>query len=170
MTTTYINAFQSTVNRDKFNFYLRDKNRVDQPFFQADSIHPSYLTHHVQTRKVQWINVIAPNVGDTVIVELAKVLQKQLTSYSHFMARLGGDEFCVVLKNIDQKKALEFFIKLKSAITEVVIQTKEIKELRMSVSIGVTFNDMNDLEEMINQADKALYVAKKNGRNRVEVA
>ena len=110
------------------------------------------------------------NVGDTVIVELAKILQKQLTSYSHFMARLGGDEFCVVLKNIDQKKALEFFIKLKSAITEVVIQTKEIKELRMSVSIGVTFNDMNDLEEMINQADKALYVAKKNGRNRVEVA
>ena len=47
---------------------------------------------------------------------------------------------------------------------------EEIKELRMSVSIGVTFNDMNDLEEMINQADKALYVAKKNGRNRVEVA
>ena len=70
MTTTYINAFQSTVNRDKFNFYLRDKNRVDQPFFQADSIHPSYLTHHVQTRKVQWINAIAPNVGDTVIVRV----------------------------------------------------------------------------------------------------
>ena len=70
MTTTYINAFQSTVNRDKFNFYLRDKNRADQTIFQADSIHPSYLTHHVQTRKVQWINAIAPNVGDTVIVRV----------------------------------------------------------------------------------------------------
>ena len=70
MTTIHINAFQSQTNPDKFNFYLRDADRNDQPYFQADSIHPSYLTHHVQTRKVQWINAIAPNIGDTVVAHV----------------------------------------------------------------------------------------------------
>ncbi|WP_041956996.1 GGDEF domain-containing response regulator [Sulfurospirillum arsenophilum] len=114
-------------------------------------------------------DTLGHHVGDTVIVELAKTLQKHLT-HEHFLARLGGDEFCVVLKNIDQKKALEFFIKLKSAIASVHIKTKEKKDLNISVSIGVTFGDLGSVEEMINQADKALYVAKKNGKNRVEVA
>jgi len=50
------------------------------------------------------------------------------------------------------------------------IHTKEKKDLRVSVSIGVTFGDLESVEEMINQADKALYIAKKNGRNRVEVS
>lgn len=70
MTTIHINAFQSQTNPNKFNFYLRDADRNDQPYFQADSIHPSYLTHHVQTRKVQWINAIAPNIDDTVVVHV----------------------------------------------------------------------------------------------------
>jgi len=40
----------------------------------------------------------------------------------------------------------------------------------VNISIGVTFGDLESVEEMINQADKALYISKKNGRNRVEVA
>ena len=45
-----------------------------------------------------------------------------------------------------------------------------MQNLNVTVSIGVTFNDLESVEEMINQADKALYAAKKNGKNRVEVA
>jgi len=114
-------------------------------------------------------DTLGHNVGDAVIVELARALEKQLT-HEHLIARLGGDEFCVVLKNSDQKKALEFFLKLKNAISPLHIKVKEAKNLNVTVSIGVTFNDLESVEEMINQADKALYTAKKNGKNRVEVA
>ena len=108
-------------------------------------------------------------MGDTVIVELAKTLRKDL-NHEHFIARLGGDEFCVVLKNSEQKKALEFFIKLKSAISRIHIKMKEAETISITASIGVTFGDLGSLDEMINQADQALNVAKKNGKNRVEVA
>jgi diguanylate cyclase (GGDEF)-like protein len=114
-------------------------------------------------------DTLGHNVGDAVIVELARTLEKQLT-HEHLIARLGGDEFCVVLKNSDQKKALEFFLKLKNAISPLHVKAKEAKNLNVTVSIGVTFNDLESVEEMINQADKALYSAKKNGKNRVEVA
>lgn len=114
-------------------------------------------------------DTLGHRVGDTVIVELAKTLKEHLL-HDHFIARIGGDEFCLVLKDIEQKKALEFFLKLKSAVNHIHIKTKEGDSLTISVSIGVTFGDLESVEEMINQADKALYIAKKNGRNRIEVA
>ena len=73
-------------------------------------------------------------------------------------------------KTVSKKKALEFFIKLKSAISGLMIKTKENQNVTVTTSIGVTFGDLGSLEEMINQADQALYRAKDNGKNRVEVA
>ncbi|AFL68018.1 GGDEF domain-containing response regulator [Sulfurospirillum barnesii] len=114
-------------------------------------------------------DTLGHRVGDTVIVELAKKFKEYLV-HDHFLARIGGDEFCLVLKNMEQKKALEFFLKLKSVISTIQIKTKEGDTLGVSVSIGVTFGDLESVEEMINQADRGLYLAKKNGKNRIEVA
>ncbi|MDN5377494.1 MAG: hypothetical protein PWQ42_790, partial [Sulfurospirillum sp.] len=44
------------------------------------------------------------------------------------------------------------------------------KKIHFTVSIGVAFSDEENFEEMLNQADMALYGAKKNGKNRVEIA
>lgn len=108
------------------------------------------------------------DVGDMVLVELAKVLKNNLKG-SDIVARFGGEEFCIVLKNIEQKKALEYFIKLKGSIAAMAIRTKETKAFNVTVSIGVAFNDASSLDEILKQADMALYQAKKNGKNRVEV-
>lgn len=108
------------------------------------------------------------DVGDMVLVELAKVLKNNLKG-SDIVARFGGEEFCIVLKNIEQKKALEYFIKLKESIAAMAIRTKETKAFNVTVSIGVAFNDASSLDEILKQADTALYHAKKNGKNRVEV-
>jgi len=143
---------------------------MQEYFKEAKRKNESFAMGLIDVDNFKQINdTLGHRVGDTVIVELAKTLQKHLT-HDHFIARLGGDEFCVVLKNIDQKKALEFFIKLNHAVAGLHIHTKEKKDLSISVSIGVTFGDLESVEEMINQADKALYIAKKNGRNRVEVS
>lgn len=108
------------------------------------------------------------NIGDCVIVGLSELLKKYF-DIDAFSARLGGDEFCVVLKNCEPKKALSYFVKLTDAVSRLSIQCPTAKTLHVTVSIGVTFNDVGSLEETINQADKALYKAKQNGRNRVEV-
>jgi len=106
--------------------------------------------------------------GDSVIVMLSEQLKKQQWP-DMFIARFGGDEFCVVLKKCDPKKALEYFIKLTDTISHIPVPLKDVNPLHVSISIGVTFNDVGSLKEIIKQADEALYKAKKNGRNRVEV-
>ena len=108
------------------------------------------------------------DVGDFVLAELAKNLKNNLKG-SDIIARFGGEEFCIVLKNINQKKALEYFIKLKGTIASVAIRPKSVKAFNITVSIGVAFDDANTLDEILKQADNALYSAKKNGKNRVEV-
>jgi len=141
---------------------------MQEYFKEAKKKNESFALGLIDLDSFKQINdTLGHHVGDAVIVELAKTLQKHL-KHEHLLARLGGDEFCVVLKNIDQKKALEFFIKLKSAIAS--LHVKEKKDLTVSVSIGVTFGDLESVEEMINQAETALHIAKKNGKNRVEVA
>jgi len=107
-------------------------------------------------------------IGDFVLIELAKILKNNLKG-SDIVSRFGGEEFCIVLKNIDHKKALEYFIKLKSSISNVTIRPKEAKSFNITVSIGVAFGDANTLDDIFKQADNALYSAKKNGKNRVEV-
>jgi diguanylate cyclase (GGDEF)-like protein len=109
------------------------------------------------------------DVGDNVIVTLAKVLKDHLKG-SDIVARFGGEEFCVVLKNVDQKKALEFFFKLRTIIATTPIRPHGQKAFNFTVSMGVTFSDLESVDAMLKHADKALYKAKQNGKNRVEVA
>ena len=109
------------------------------------------------------------SVGDMVMVELVQNIEKSLDN-GDIVARFGDEEFCVVLKNKDHKKALEWFLKLKSKINSLSLRTKEGKNVGFSLSIGVAFSDGGDTNEMLKQADFALRKAKQNGKNRVEIA
>ena len=108
------------------------------------------------------------DIGDFVIIELAKMFKDTLKN-SDIAARFGGEEFCIVLKNIEQKKALEYFIKLKESIASMALRPKGAKAFNTTISMGIAFNDTSTLDEILKQADNALYNAKKNGKNRVEV-
>lgn len=109
------------------------------------------------------------DVGDNVLIVLAKTLKENLKG-SDIVARFGGEEFCVVLKKIDHKKALEFFFKLRTIIATTPVRHSGHKPFNFTVSMGVTFSDLENVDEMLKQADKALYKAKQNGKNRVEIA
>ena len=110
------------------------------------------------------------DVGDSAIVTLATLLKNSVKG-SDIVARFGGEEFCVVLKNIEQKNAVELFVKLRAHIATTAIRPKNNKAFNISVSIGVAFSEKGKtLETLLKEADNALYHAKKNGKNRVEVA
>ncbi|WP_169752824.1 GGDEF domain-containing response regulator [Campylobacter mucosalis] len=109
------------------------------------------------------------DVGDKVIQTLAKKLDDSVKGRD-VVARFGGEEFCVVLKNIQKTDAIKFFVAVRSAMAANVVEYKD-QTIKFTVSIGVAFSDnQRDIHELLEMADSALYNAKENGRNRVEIA
>ena len=107
--------------------------------------------------------------GDKVLQFLAKKLIDE-TKGGDIVARFGGEEFCIVLKNISQEEAVKFFVNLRANIATKTVTLKK-DSVKFTVSIGVAFGRSDyTLDEILEFADDALYAAKENGRNRVEIA
>jgi diguanylate cyclase (GGDEF)-like protein len=108
-------------------------------------------------------------VGDKVLVAVAEVLSGKLRK-TDLLARYGGEEFVIILFNTQKEKALEIAEKLRCAVAEFPLLDAE--KIKMTVSIGVATLglDSNTLDELLSDADKGLYNAKSQGRNRVAIA
>lgn len=107
--------------------------------------------------------------GDKVLKSIAKILNDN-TKGSDIVARFGGEEFCVVLKKISKEEAVKFFVNLRAKVAENEVVIKKQK-IRVTISIGVSFgNGHCEIDDMLEACDSALYTAKENGRNRVEIA
>ncbi|MDF2614508.1 MAG: diguanylate cyclase [Clostridia bacterium] len=106
------------------------------------------------------------NQGDYALQELVRTVQKNIRKYDVF-ARFGGEEFIVVLPETDIRNAKEVAERIREAVENHKIKGIE----KMTVSLGVAGFVEGDMEEsIIKRADAALYEAKNNGRNRVEIA
>jgi diguanylate cyclase (GGDEF)-like protein/PAS domain S-box-containing protein len=101
--------------------------------------------------------------GDQVIKAVADVL-KSCTRDSDLVGRHGGEEFCVVLPQIHLDKAAQIGERIRRAI-----EKESCSGVNITASLGVSSleSKINKPDELIDQADKALYAAKKSGRNRV---
>ncbi len=101
--------------------------------------------------------------GDQVIKAVADVL-KTCTRDTDLVGRYGGEEFCVVLPKLYLDKAAQIAERIRQAI-----EKKSCSGVKITVSLGVSSleSNTNKPDELVDQADKALYAAKKSGRNRV---
>lgn len=107
--------------------------------------------------------------GDRALKALAKKLIDE-TKKGDLVARFGGEEFCIVLKNVSNEDAVKFFVNLRASIANCKVQLKK-EHIKFTISIGVAFSRSDyRLDELLELADEALYRAKENGRNRVEIA
>ncbi len=107
-------------------------------------------------------------VGDEVLVELAGRL-KALVRKNDAVARYGGEEFAVVLDSVGEKNARSIAGKMRKAIASRPFSTTA-GQLTITASFGFSVlrkDDATTKREFLDQADKALYHAKENGRNRV---
>lgn len=105
-------------------------------------------------------------VGDEVLCAVSAVL-KQAARESDFMARIGGEEFGLLFPDATPDTAAAVAERMRSAVQGFPIVTASGIELRITISIGLA-PLTGSLTEALSQADKALYKAKNNGRNRVE--
>ena len=104
--------------------------------------------------------------GDRVLQEVAKAVRRNIRRTDVF-ARWGGEEFVLLLPKTDLEGAKKVAEKLRKALEDLVIEPFGI---RVTASFGVTeIEPREDLDTAFARADKALYRAKRRGKNRVEV-
>lgn len=103
------------------------------------------------------------SMGDLVLKRVAKCLRETVGELN-LVCRYGGEEFVILLVHHDQEKATAVGERLRKAI-----QALDLAPLSLTASLGVSCinSDTNDPQDLLDQADKAMYVAKRNGRNRV---
>jgi diguanylate cyclase (GGDEF)-like protein/putative nucleotidyltransferase with HDIG domain len=107
--------------------------------------------------------------GDAVLKGIAEVFRAQLRHYD-VPARFGGEEFSILLPETPPEQALEIAERIRRAVAERTFDVETSSEpIRATVSIGVAGypKDGTDANELIHQADLAVYRAKLQGRNRV---
>ncbi len=107
-------------------------------------------------------------VGDAVLRHLADLCRHMLRE-EDILGRLGGEEFAVLLPDTDQHKALEAAERIRQSVAESPLQQEQGPEVPFTLSIGVASLGaaIEDLEQLLGYADRALYAAKADGRNRV---
>jgi diguanylate cyclase (GGDEF)-like protein len=109
--------------------------------------------------------------GDAVLVAIADVLSAATRGIrGGHCARLGGDEFALLLPDLDFEEARTFAEGIRLRVTELSLKAGE---RTISISLGVTVSTLPSelsFEDLMNQADEALYRAKFLGRNRVELS
>lgn len=107
------------------------------------------------------------DVGDQVLIEMS-VRMKNTLRVGDTLARLGGDEFVAILVCTENEVTVFSILErlLATAKDEIVLGDKR---MHVSASIGVTFysqDDDLDGDQLLRQADQAMYMAKKSGKNR----
>jgi c-di-GMP phosphodiesterase len=108
-------------------------------------------------------------IGDYVIVHLARLLQT-FHRKSDFACRYGGEEFVILLPETDLMSALNVAQEFREKIESCTISFEQDQTVTFTVSQGVSQIDHaqdTSIENILNRADKALYIAKNSGRNRV---
>jgi diguanylate cyclase (GGDEF)-like protein/putative nucleotidyltransferase with HDIG domain len=110
--------------------------------------------------------------GDAVLKGIAATFRAQLRHYD-VPARFGGEEFSILLPETSPETALEIAERIRRAVAESTFEVETSSEpIRATVSLGVAGfpKDATDTNELIHQADLAVYRAKLQGRNRVQGA
>ena len=112
------------------------------------------------------------DAGDIVLREVVKIIRNSIRN-NDIIVRWGGEEFLILLDNVPAEKAGEVAERIRKNIAESFIELPDGKKIKVTVSIGVACAQSEgtySFDELFSIADKRLYKAKKEGRNRVVTA
>ncbi len=152
--------------------HLFNRHSLDHIFHQ---IVDYYHNHHSNPNKSSWIAIIDADhfkkvndsyghlYGDEVLIHLANLMKKTFR-YTDFIFRFGGEEFIIILNQTSAEGAANTLNRFREQVAKHTFPSG-----RETVSVGYTHLNINSsLSELLEQADRAVYLAKEKGRNCVE--
>ena len=107
------------------------------------------------------------NYGDLAIKAIAEVLKSSCRSID-IAARMGGEEFNVILPGVDSQGGMIFAERIRKTIENISLE--KIGHITASIGVGTYFEHSEDIDELLELVDNAMYSSKRNGRNRVTLA
>lgn len=162
-------ALTGLLNRRKLDQILQDvwqnSHRNPHSIFSILFIDVDYFKFYNDTYGHQ--------EGDKVLVSVAKTITDSLPRASDHAARYGGEEFVVLLNQTDSNGARLVAERIRSSVEQLAIRHNTSQAGIVTVSIGVATlceDRHTRMEELIKAADSALYRAKGNGRNNVQLS
>ena len=166
-------VLQSQADRDPLtSVYNRRyfEKKVAEKIKNAHAKNTSFAILMIDADKFKNVNdKFGHKTGDKVLIELASACERTLRQ-EDVVARYGGEEFVVFVDNVDSNTVLTVANRLRKAISDVVVYSDDKTPVSVSASIGVVTSGVSDnVSVMIKMADDAMYLAKQNGRNRVEM-
>ena len=112
-------------------------------------------------------DVYGHNYGDIAIKAIAEVLKNNARSID-IAARMGGEEFNLILPGVDSAGGLVAAERIRKAIEGVELD--KIGHITASVGVATYLEHSDDLDELLELTDQAMYESKRKGRNRVTLA
>lgn len=142
-------------------------DRLEQEILKADRFDTAIALLFIDLDRFKEVNdTLGHQAGDAMLIEAAKRIEACIRS-SDTVSRLGGDEFMVILADLHDCSHIE------SIAEKILLSLQEPLQLGhelffTSGSIGITLypNDAKTSEELVKNADQAMYVSKSGGRNR----
>ncbi|HMD54771.1 MAG TPA: diguanylate cyclase, partial [Phycisphaerae bacterium] len=108
--------------------------------------------------------------GDECLKKVGQALSKIARRSGDVCARYGGEEFAIILPNIETNRAMLIAESMRAAVEAIEIKHDKVAGERLTVSVGVASIKPRDpgvrISDLIGSADRALYNAKRAGRNR----
>lgn len=158
-------ALTGAINRREFRNRLLQEVALAQRHGESFTLLMLDIDHFKQVN-----DSFGHQAGDDVLRALSSLIRDKLRC-SEPLARYGGEEFAVILPKTDSRRGLAVAERLRQSIAEYNAFIANGKPLRITVSIGLARfpGDADSETKLISAADKALYAAKKSGRNRVSI-
>ena len=102
--------------------------------------------------------------GDEVLSKVACIIKNEVRA-TDFVGRYGGEEFLIILPHTQPQQALSLAHRIRKRVEEA-----DLGVGKLTVSVGVTgLREKDSIETLFNRVDRAMYMAKERGKNRVEL-
>ena len=150
-------------------FNRREALRKSEKIYnKVKKYYDSYWVMMVDVDNFKKINdTYGHQTGDKVLASIAKVIKESIRECD-IVGRYGGEEFIVIVKD-DKNSYLKIAERIRNNIENTAINIGENEIIKVTSSIGITKMDATDktFQQIISEADKALYEAKNSGKNKV---
>jgi diguanylate cyclase (GGDEF)-like protein len=146
--------------------------RLEEELHRARRLNKPLAVIYIDIDHFKMVNdSLGHTAGDQALRHLGEVCHQTLRDID-FIARVGGEEFVAILIDSDLPQAADAAERLRAKVSDSPVLLNEGAPKTITISLGVAALTNTDLhgESLLHRADQALYAAKRNGRNRVELA